>query len=67
MPWAEYNSYNLRRNIAKLKPAMAIASGQFNEIGNINIIVDSKSGDRGQYLDKVVIHQQKASKKEITL
>ncbi len=63
MPWAEYNSYNLRRNIAKLKPAMAIASGQFNEIGNINIIVDSKSGDRGQYLDKVVIHQQKASKK----
>lgn len=63
MPWAEYNSYNLRRNIAKLKPAMAIASGQFNEIGNINIIVDSKSGDRGQYLDKVVIHQQKASRK----
>lgn len=62
MPWAEYNSYNLRQNIAKLKPAMAIASGQFNEIGNINIIVDSKSGDRGQYLDKVVIHQKKASK-----
>lgn len=63
MPRAEYNSYNLRRNIAKLKPAMAIASGQFNEIGNINIIVDGKSGDRGQYLDKVVIHQKKSSTK----
>ncbi|MEJ2113875.1 MAG: LptF/LptG family permease, partial [Flavobacteriaceae bacterium] len=31
IPWAEYNSFNLRKNIAKLKPAMAIAEGQFNE------------------------------------
>ncbi|MGJ8593226.1 MAG: LptF/LptG family permease [Aquaticitalea sp.] len=56
IPWAEYNSYNLRKNIAQLKPAMAIAEGQFNEIGNINIKVDGKSGDKGQYLDKVVMH-----------
>ncbi|MCB0444947.1 MAG: LptF/LptG family permease, partial [Gelidibacter sp.] len=58
IPWAEYNSYNLRKNIAKLKPAMAIAEGQFNEIGNFNIKVDSKSGDRGQFLKKVVMHER---------
>lgn len=56
IPWAEYNSYNLRKNIAQLKPAMVIAEGQFNEIGNINIKVDKKSGDKGQYLEKVVMH-----------
>lgn len=62
IPWAEYNAYNLRKNIAKLKPQMAIAEGQFNEIGNFNIKVNKKSGDRGQYLDKVVMHQHKANR-----
>jgi lipopolysaccharide export system permease protein len=56
IPWAEYNSYNLRKNIAQLKPAMAIAEGQFNEIVNINIKVDKKSGDKGQFLENVVMH-----------
>ncbi|NNK88803.1 MAG: YjgP/YjgQ family permease [Flavobacteriaceae bacterium] len=59
MPWAEFNFFNLRRNLAKVKPAMVIAEGQFNEIGNINIKVEDKSGDRGQYLKDVVIHQKK--------
>ncbi|HUH27146.1 LptF/LptG family permease [Gelidibacter sp.] len=59
IPWAEYNAYNLRRNIAKLKPQMAIAEGQFNEIGSFNIKVEKKSGDRGQYLSKVLMHQFK--------
>jgi len=58
IPWGEFNFYNLRRNIAKVKPALAIAEGQFNEIGNINIKVDKKSGDRGQFLDGVVIHEK---------
>ncbi len=61
IPWAQYNSYNLRKNIAKLKPAMAIAEGQFNDIGNINIKVAEKSGDRGQYLKDVVIHKKPSS------
>ncbi len=56
IPWAELKSYNLRKNIAQLKPAMVIAEGQFNEIGNINIKVDKKSGKKGQYLDKVIMH-----------
>ncbi|ARV10679.1 permease [Winogradskyella sp. PC-19] len=63
IPWGEYNFYNLRRNIAKVKPALAIAEGQFNEIGNINIRVENKSGERGQFLDKVIIHQKKSFKR----
>lgn len=59
IPAAELSFHNLRRNIAKVKPAMIIAEGQFNQIGNINIKVDKKSGDRGQYLDSVIIHQKK--------
>ncbi len=58
IPWGEYNFYNLRRNIAKVKPALAIAEGQFNEIGNINIKVDKKYGDRGQFLEGVIIHEK---------
>jgi lipopolysaccharide export system permease protein len=59
IPAAELSFHNLRRNIAKVKPAMIIAEGQFNQIGNINIKVDEKSGDRGQFLKQVVIHQKK--------
>lgn len=58
IPWAEYNSYNLRKNIAKLKPAMAIAEGQFNEVMDYNIKVANKHGDRGQFLDSVVMHKK---------
>ncbi len=61
IPAAELNFHNLRRNIAKVKPAMIIAEGQFNQIGNINIKVDKKRGDRGQYLDSVLIHQKKGN------
>ncbi len=59
IPTAEFNFYNLRKNIAKKKPAMAIAKGQFNQIGDlINIKVNDKSGDRGQYLEGVTIHKK---------
>ncbi|MCR8667837.1 LptF/LptG family permease [Aestuariibaculum sp. M13] len=56
IPWAELKSYNLRKNIAKLKPAMVLAEGQFNPVGTYNIKFDKKHGDRGQYLDSVTIH-----------
>ena len=60
IPWAEYKSLNLRRNIAQKKPAMVIAEGQFSSIGDeLNIKVDEKSGDRDQYLDQVIIHKKK--------
>lgn len=56
IPWAEYNSLNLRKNIAKLKPAMLLAEGQFNNVGPYNIKFAKKSGDNGQYLEDVIIH-----------
>ena len=61
IPLAEFNFFNLRRNIAKVKPAMAIAEGQFNQLNDINIKVSEKSGDNGQYLKDVIIHQKKGS------
>lgn len=63
IPWGEYNFFNLRRNIAKMKPALAIAEGQFNEIGNINIKVEKKSGDRDQFLENVVIHEKSSTRR----
>lgn len=56
IPWAELNSYNLRRNIAKLKPAMLLAEGQFNPVGTYNIKFVDKYGDRDQFLKDVTIH-----------
>jgi lipopolysaccharide export system permease protein len=56
IPWAEISFYNLRTNIAKTKPAMLLARGQFNEVNNYNIKFDDKHGDKDQYLDNVTIH-----------
>jgi len=56
IPWAELNSYNLRRNIAKIKPAMLLAEGQFNAVGTYNIKFADKYGDRNQFLKDVTIH-----------
>ena len=61
IPLAEVNFFNLRRNIAKVKPAMAIAEGQFNQLEDINIKVAKKSGDNGQFLEDVIIHQKKGN------
>ena len=61
IPYAEFNFYNLRKNIAKVKPAMAIAEGQFNQLDDINIKVAEKSGENGEFLRDVIIHQKKGS------
>ncbi|NJW51363.1 LptF/LptG family permease [Salinimicrobium oceani] len=58
IPAAEYKSINLRKNIAQLKPAMVISEGVFNDLGQINIKVDEKSGENGQYLENVIIHKK---------
>lgn len=63
IPAAEFNFYNLRRNIAQLKPSAAIAEGQFNQLGPlVNIKVEEKSGDRGQFLKNVIIHGKENEK-----
>src|SRR5690554_7144542 len=59
IPYSEYKWLNLRRNISQFQPSMVIAEGQFSQIGDdFNIKVDKKSGDRGQYLESVIIHQK---------
>ncbi len=59
IPYSEYRWLNLRRNIQQFKPAMAIAEGQFSQIGDeFNIKVKKKSGENDQFLDEVVIHKK---------
>lgn len=58
IPKAEYKFINLRANIVKRKPAMAIVEGQFNSIGSYNIKVDKKSGENGEKLKGVTIHKR---------
>lgn len=62
IPHAEYKAINLRKNIAQMKPAMAISEGTFNELGNANIKVTEKYGENGQFLRDVIIHQKKANR-----
>jgi lipopolysaccharide export system permease protein len=58
IPYAEYKFINFRRNIAQVKPAMAIAEGQFNDVGTYNIKVDKKSGENGNLLSGITIHKK---------
>lgn len=58
IPYAEYKFINFRRNIAQLKPAMAIAEGQFNDVGLFNIKVNKKSGENGNLLTGITIHKK---------
>lgn len=58
IPYAEYNFINFRRNIAQLKPAMAITEGQFSNVGVYNIKVNKKSGENGNLLSEVTIHKK---------
>lgn len=58
IPAAEYKFLNLRRDIVQTKPAMAIAEGQFSDIGEYNIKVNKKSGDKGEKLEGITIHKK---------
>jgi lipopolysaccharide export system permease protein len=58
IPYAEYKFINFRKEIAQVKPAMAIAEGQFSEVGAYNIKVDKKSGENGNFLTSVTIHKK---------
>lgn len=58
IPYAEGKVINMRKNIAQVKPSMAIVEGAFNDLGNINIKVNKKSGPNGQDLDDVIIHKK---------
>ncbi|MDQ6469026.1 LptF/LptG family permease [Flavobacterium sp. LHD-80] len=61
IPYAEYKFVNFRKNIAQAKPAMAIAEGQFNDVGFYNIKVNKKSGENGNILTGVTIHEKNSN------
>ena len=52
----ELKSYNLRKNLAKLKPTLSIREGIFNDIGDMNIKVNKKYGDNDQFLEDIILH-----------
>jgi lipopolysaccharide export system permease protein len=58
IPYAEFKFINFRKNIAQAKPALAIAEGQFSDVGTYNIKVNKKSGENGNHLTGITIHQK---------
>lgn len=65
IPHAEFKSYNLRKNLAKLKPALAITEGVFNDINTMNIKVDKKYGPDNNLLKDVIIHKNNYNSKNL--
>ena len=61
IPYAEFKSYNLRKNLAKVKPSLAITEGIFNNIGFMNIKVDDKFGLDNSNLKGIIIHKSNAN------
>ncbi|WP_081894448.1 LptF/LptG family permease [Muricauda sp. MAR_2010_75] len=62
IPKSEQKIFNLRRNIAKVKPAAAITEGVFSDFEGtgegMNIKVDKKYGEQDRFLDNVIIHKK---------
>jgi len=56
IPLSQRKIYNLRKNIAKVKPAAAVSEGIFSDFEGMNIKVDEKYGDNDRYLKNVIIH-----------
>tara|TARA_B100000953_G_scaffold85768_1_gene69976 strand:+ start:6104 stop:7558 length:1455 start_codon:yes stop_codon:yes gene_type:complete len=65
IPYAEFKSYNLRKNLAKLKPALAITEGVFNDINTMNIKVAEKYGPDNNLLRDVIIHMNNYNSKNL--
>lgn len=60
IPLSQRKIFNLRRNIAKVKPAVAVAEGVFSEFegADMTIKVDEKYGDNDRFLRNVIIHEK---------
>jgi len=58
IPASEQKIYNMRRNIAKVKPAAAIEKGVFSDFEGMSIKVDDKYGEQDRFLKNVIIHQK---------
>jgi lipopolysaccharide export system permease protein len=60
IPLSQRKIFNLRRNIAKVKPAVAVAEGVFSDFEGtgMNIKVDEKYGENDRFLRNVIIHEK---------
>ena len=60
LPYGNYKFSNLRRNIHKKMPSIAISEGAFNNFkpAGINIYVKRKYGENNNKLEGVLIHQK---------
>ncbi len=67
IPISEQKIYNLRRNIATLKPAAVITEGMFSDFEGRSIKVDRKYGENDRFLENVVIHEKSNLQKNITV
>lgn len=69
IPASEQKIFNLRRNIAKVKPAVAIVEGVFSDFegADMNIKVDEKYGDNDRFLRNVTIHLKSKTKVNTTV
>ncbi|MBT8315885.1 MAG: LptF/LptG family permease [Maribacter sp.] len=69
IPASEQKIYNLRRNIAKVKPAVAIVEGVFSDFegADMNIKVDRKYGENDRFLENVTIHLKTKTKVNATV
>ena len=67
IPASEQKIYNMRRNIAQVKPAAAIEEGVFSDFEGMSIKVDEKYGEKDRYLKNVTIHKKSKSHVNITV
>ena len=69
IPASEQKIFNLRRNIAKVKPAVAIVEGVFSDFegADMNIKVDNKYGENDRFLENVTIHLKTKNKVNSTV
>jgi lipopolysaccharide export system permease protein len=66
IPYATFKFKSFRQNLAQVKPALAVAEGQFSDVGPFNIKVEKKSGDKGNELRGVSIHEKKTNGSGVT-
>lgn len=67
IPVSEQKIYNLRRNIATLKPAAVIVEGVFSDFEGRNIKVERKYGENDRFLENVIIHMKSNLQRNTTV
>jgi len=67
IPISQQKIYNLRRNIATVKPAAVIEEGIFSDFEGMNIKVNRKYGDNDRFLDQIIIHKKSRLQRNTTV